>query len=267
MSSATATTTAPGSPDVAEAPVPFARLVKVELRKMFDTRAGFWLMASIAIIALLTCAGVILFADDSVLSFGTFSAAIGTPMAIILPVIGVLAVTSEYSQRTALTTYALVPNRGRVLAAKLVSVVLVGLVAMLVATGIGALSNVVGAAINGIDAVWNFSLAAFARVILASVLSMLIGFMLGVLLRSSPAAIVAYFVYSFVLPTVFGLLATFQEWFADVQPWVDVNFAITRLYDGSMGAEQWAQLGVTRLIWLWIPLAIGSWLVMRSEIK
>ena len=262
MSSATATTTAPGSPDVAEAPVPFARLVKVELRKMFDTRAGFWLMASIAIIALLTCAGVILFADDSVLSFGTFSAAIGTPMAIILPVIGVLAVTSEYSQRT-----ALVPNRGRVLAAKLVSVVLVGLVAMLVATGIGALSNVVGAAINGIDAVWNFSLAAFARVILASVLSMLIGFMLGVLLRSSPAAIVAYFVYSFVLPTVFGLLATFQEWFADVQPWVDVNFAITRLYDGSMGAEQWAQLGVTSLIWLWIPLAIGSWLVMRSEIK
>ena len=31
------------------APSPPSRLVKVELRKMFDTRAGFWLLASIGI--------------------------------------------------------------------------------------------------------------------------------------------------------------------------------------------------------------------------
>ncbi len=30
--------------------VPMSRLVKVELRKMFDTRSGFWLMMSIAIV-------------------------------------------------------------------------------------------------------------------------------------------------------------------------------------------------------------------------
>ena len=30
-------------------PVPFSRVINVELRKMFDTRSGFWLMSSIVI--------------------------------------------------------------------------------------------------------------------------------------------------------------------------------------------------------------------------
>ena len=30
-------------------PIPFWRLVLVELRKSYDTRAGFWLLATIAI--------------------------------------------------------------------------------------------------------------------------------------------------------------------------------------------------------------------------
>ena len=38
-------------------------------------------------------------------------------------------------------------------------------------------------------------------------LGLLVGFMLGVLIRSSAGAIVAYFVYSFVLPTLSALLA------------------------------------------------------------
>ena len=43
-------------------PVPLTRIIAVELRKMFDTRSGFWLIASIAITAVLAAAGVILFA-------------------------------------------------------------------------------------------------------------------------------------------------------------------------------------------------------------
>ena len=40
-------------------PVPLSRVINVELRKMFDTRSGFWLMASIVITALLTTIGTI----------------------------------------------------------------------------------------------------------------------------------------------------------------------------------------------------------------
>ena len=107
----------------------------------------------------------------------------------------------------------------------------------------------------------------FANIVLANVLGMLMGFMLGVLFRSSAGAIVGYFVYSLVLPVAFGTLAAFQEWFRDLQPWVDVNFAVTRLFDQTMTTEYWQQLAVATLVWLWIPLALGLRAVLRAEVK
>ena len=114
---------------------------------------------------------------------------------------------------------------------------------------------------------WDVTLADASLVMLGNVLSMLIGFMLGVLFRNSPGAIVAYFVYSLLFPTVFGMLAAFQEWFRDVQPWVDFNYAQTRLYDETMTGEMWAQLGVAGLVWLVLPLAVGLAMVRRAEVK
>ena len=90
---------------------------------------------------------------------------------------------------------------------------------------------------------------------------------MAALSAESAGAIVGYFVYSLVLPAALGALAAFQEWFRDLQPWVDVNYATTRLFDASMTAEYWQQLGVTTLVWLWIPLAIGLRAVLRAEVK
>ena len=247
--------------------IPFARIVSVELRKMFDTRSGFWLLASIGILSLLATTAVILWAPDSELDYETFASAIGFPMAVILPVIAVLSVTSEWSQRTGLTTFTFVPHRGRIIAAKAICAVGVGVVSMIVAGGIGAVGNVVGTAIAGVDTRWTVSLEEFGLIILANVLGLLVGFMLGVLLRSSPAAIVAYFVYNFVLTGLAELLASTQQWFADLRPWVDFNYTQGPLFEGSVTGEQWANLGVAGLFWLVIPLAIGLRLIMRSEVK
>ena len=248
-------------------PIPMSRVVGVEFRKMFDTRSGFWLMTSIGITALLATSAVILFAPDSELTFETFATAIGFPMAVILPMIAILSVTSEWSQRSGLTTFTLVPHRGRVIWAKAICSVLIGVVSMFIALLVGALGNVVGTAITGTEAIWNLTVTDFALIVLANVLSLLIGFMLGVVIRNSAGAIVAYFVYSLVLPTVFGMLAAFQTWFRDLQPWVDFNYASTALFNATPTGEQWGQLGVSTLIWLVAPLAVGLRLVLRSEVK
>ena len=101
--------------------IPFSRVVSVELRKMFDTRSGFWLLASIGITALIATGAVIAFAPDSELTFETFATAIGFPIAVILPMIAILSVTSEWSQRSGLTTFTLVPHRSRVVLAKAIA--------------------------------------------------------------------------------------------------------------------------------------------------
>jgi len=248
-------------------PVPLSRVTRIELRKMFNTRSGFWLMASIGIAALLATTAVILFAPDSELTYATFGAAIGAPMAVILPMVAILSVTSEWSQRSGLTTFTLVPHRGRVIAAKAIASVVVAVVSMLLAFGIGALGNVVGTAITGTPLVWDITFVECLYIVLGNVLGLLTGFMLGVLIRGSAGAIVGYFVYSLVLPPLFGVLAASQQWFADLRPWVDVNYAQSFLFNSSPTGEQWANIGVTGLCWLIIPMAVGLRLVMRSEVK
>src|SRR5436190_14892223 len=91
-----------------------SRLTLVELRKMTDTRAGFWLQ--LAVVGLtLAIAGLILgFGNDTDQSLEQMLKATIQPSANLLPVIGILLVSSEWSQRTAQVTFTLVPRRMRV---------------------------------------------------------------------------------------------------------------------------------------------------------
>ncbi len=248
-------------------PIPMTRVLAVELRKMFDTRSGFWLMASIGILAVLATAATIAFAPEEAQTYEAFASAIGFPMAVVLPMVAILSVTSEWSQRSGLTTFTLVPSRGRVITAKAVCAIGIGVVSMFLALGIGAVGNLLGTAISGAPTVWDVGVGEFLTIVVGTVLAMAIGFMLGVVIRSSPGAIVGYFVYSLVLPTALAMLAAFQGWFRDLQPWVDFNFAQSRLYEETMSGEMWAQLGVSSLPWLVLPLAVGLWAVIRSEVK
>ncbi|MEP7091286.1 MAG: ABC transporter permease, partial [Nocardioidaceae bacterium] len=238
-----------------------------ELRKMFDTRSGFWLMASIGILALLATTAVIAFASKEGLTYTSFATAIGYPLTLVLPIIAILSVTSEWSQRSGLTTFTLVPHRGRVIAAKAIVSVGVAIATIPLAFAVGALGNLIGAAIAGIRPVWDLTVTNVLTLILANVLSLLVGFMLGVIIRSSAGALVSYFVYSFVLPTLSIILATSQDWFRHLQPWIDFNYAGGTLIDGTVTSQQWAHLGVTAVIWLVIPLVIGLRLVLRAEVK
>ena len=249
--------------------VPLIRVTQVELRKMFNTRSGFWLIASIAISAVLATGGVILWAPDDGLTYSTFATAIRFPVVIILPLIAILAVTSEWSQRTGLTTFTLVPHRSRIITAKAISSVAIAIAAMVLTFAVGALGNLLGAAVRGTTPVWDVTLTQYLYYVLGMVLSLLTGFMLGVLIRSSTGAIVAYFVLTFVLPTIFGLLAESQQWFHDLQPWVDIQFAQSGLFifQQALTGEQWANIAVTGVTWLLIPMAVGLGFVMQAEVK
>lgn len=247
--------------------IPLTRIIGVELRKMFDTRSGYWLMASIVITSVLATAALIVFAPDDALTYDNFAAAVGAPMTVILPIIALLAVTSEWSQRSGLTSFTLVPQRGRVIGAKFLAAITVGVAAMFIALVVGALGTLVGSAVTGMEPVWNVTAGQFALIVLGSVLGMMFGFMLGLVIRSSAGAIVAYFVYTLVLPPLLGLLAAYQLWFADLQPWVDYNFAQQPLFEGDVTSQQWQHLAVAGALWFLLPLALGLLTVRRAEIK
>jgi hypothetical protein len=249
-------------------PVPTTRLVKVELRKMFNTRSGFWMLISIGVLSVIATGAVIIFAPDHAITYESFATAIGLPMSVILPMIAILAVTSEWSQRSGLTTFTLVPSRGRVIGTKAIATFLVGLGSMAVAFAVGAVGNLAGSALAGVDTVWDVSLSTAPQIVLGNLVGMAIGFTLGVVVRASAAAIVGYFVVSLVLPGILELLALVRDRFLDLQPWIDWNYTQVELFAGATNTgEEWAMLGSTTMIWIVIPLVAGLLFLRRSEVK
>ena len=248
-------------------PIPLSRVVRVELRKMFDTRSGFWLIASLGITALIATIATIAFAPDKDITYYNFAKAVGFPITVILPMIALLSITSEWSQRSGLTTFTYVPSRRRVVVAKTWSAVIVAVASMLFAFAVGAVGNVVGSTIAGTSLVWDLSLGHATTIVLGNLVSLSIGTMLGMLLRSSAGGLVVYFVYTLLLPTLSGILATSQSWFKDLQPWVDLNYAQGFLFEGMDSGAQWAHVAVTVTVWIVLPGIVGLRLVMRSEVK
>src|ERR1700742_613698 len=133
-----------------------ARLTKVELRKMVDTRSGFWLLLAVAGLTLVAVLITALFAHEDQRTFRHILSNGLQPAGILLPVVGILLVTSEWSQRTALVSFALVPHRTRLLAAK----ILAGVVLALAATALALVLAVLGTAIASTDVqhVWSLPL-------------------------------------------------------------------------------------------------------------
>jgi ABC-2 type transport system permease protein len=154
-----------------------------------------------------------------------------------------------------------------VIAAKFVSILLISVLALIVGVLLGALGNVLYGVFSGNTVVWGSAAKFTVYYLLLYVFGMATGFAFGALFLSSPAGIVIYFVYSFVLPTIFGIAAALMNWFESLQPWIDFNFSQSGLIDGTISGRDWLELAVSGVIWLVIPLAVGVWRIRRAEVK
>ena len=243
--------------------VPLFRLIQVELRKLVDTRSGRWLLVAIGVITAAVVTLFLFFAPPEELNFENFVNATITPQAVLLPILGILTVTSEWGQRTGLVTFTLEPNRGRVVVAKLIAVVTMGVIAVVIALGLAALGNVVGSALQEGDGGWTFGAAGLRDIFTLQLIGVVQGLAFGMLIMNSAGAIVSYF----VLPTAWGILTGTVAWFADIGKWVDLNTTQTPLTTHEMTGDAWLRLLVSVLIWVILPLALGWVRLLRRELK
>jgi ABC-2 type transport system permease protein len=245
--------------------VPLGRLVQVELRKMVDTRAGMWLFAAIGVVTVAAVTLFLFFAEPQDLTFANFAGVALTPQGFLLPILGILLITSEWGQRTALVTFTLEPNRARVVVAKVLAALIVSLIAVAVLLGVAALGNVLGSAIQDGDGSWTFGGQGLSYVLILQIGSIIQGLAFGMILMNSAAAIVTYFVLPLVFGIVFGLVTALE----DVAPWVDIGTAQTPLFefDEALSGSEWAHLGVASLIWIALPLVAGVIRLLRAEVK
>lgn len=249
-------------------PVSFGRLVQVELRKTYNTRAGLWLLITIG--ALVAIAEIIMVAvsitQDGTVQWGDFTGVAAGVTSVLLPVLGIMLVTSEWSQRTAMVTFTLEPRRPLVLMAKMLVGLILTAITVVFAVALGALCNmIVGLANGGTD--WTMGWRFLVGFLVSQSIAMLAGFALATLLLNTPAAIVVFFVYSYVLPGILFGAAALIGWVKDISPWINFAEAQGPLMDLSMDGKEWAHFAVATTIWLVIPFVVGLWRVLRAEVK
>lgn len=265
------------------APVPFKRLVAVESRKMTDTRAGLWLMAITG--GLVTLVFLLMLIIGSVngayIGADTWLQYLPVPVSLLVPVLAMTSVTQEWGQRTAMVTFALEPSRLRVALAKLTVVFGLAVATIALALVLGVLGNVINAAWVGHDLVWGIKGAALAWAIVTEALNLLMGFGLALLLLNTPAVVVIYYVYTFVLQSILSTLFVAFDWARSVLPWIDMGLAILPFNSSANQAASMqaagidlvdGPLGVARLVtsiglWVVLPLVLGTWRLLRAEVK
>jgi ABC-2 type transport system permease protein len=239
--------------------IPFPRLLRAEFRKATDTRAARWLLAAAVIIALAAQAVPLVFPRNVTQDRASFLTWSALGLSRLLPIALMLTMTAEWSQRTALTTFTLEPRRGRVLAAKVVASLAISVVGGCLAFVIAQAGLAVAPADGRHPAVgWSWpELAGFAAFV---ILTSAIGSAIGSALHNTAAAIVTYFALAGV--TSLLLIPAVEQ----AGRWVDTGETF-----GWMLAGQWSghapQIATSALIWVALPLAIGTIRITRRDIR
>lgn len=236
------------------------RLVGVELRKMVNTRSGFWV--PIAVTALTALVSIIASSNHGG-DRGTFMHvlhAASFPGAYLLPVMGVLLVCSEWSQRTTLTTFTLVPSRWRVLGAKLGASLIVSTIALVICVLFAVMAaSAFGHAPGGTGSL-PLTIILQAWLFLAG--GMVMGMAFGAAILVSAPAIVGYL----LLPVVWNGLASNISWLQTPARWLDSGSTLGPLTEQNLTGTQWAHAATTFALWIGVPLVIGLTRIGRGDL-
>jgi ABC-2 type transport system permease protein len=117
--------------------------------------------------------------------------------------------------------------------------------------------------------VWDVTATEALLFVAGNDLGLLTGFMLGVLIRNSVGAVVGYFIYTFVPPTVLPcgppVRRPSRTCAAGSTSATPNNPSSSSTADPPSSSGP--QIGVTAVCWLLLPLIGGIALVMKSEVK
>ncbi len=242
----------------------FLTLLRIELRKSVDTRSGRAMLGGILLLALAGLGWEVTHLGDDPVTLSRFIQVSTVGVRLLLPVIGIMAMTSEWTQRTALTTFTLSPRRGRVQLAKFLAAILLSVVVLtavvLLALGTTALGGLIDGSSPMYDTAQDPFWSGLAGVYLANALNVVMGAAFGAVLAQTAIAVTVYF----VAPTLWSLAA--PEVLKDRADWLDVFGAFGRIAERSFDGKVPETL-TSVAAWIVIPTILGFWMGGRREAK
>jgi ABC-type transport system involved in multi-copper enzyme maturation permease subunit len=234
-------------------------LLKVELRKLVDTRSGKAILGIGVAIPLAALVWMLFQGSDLIVSWRSYSQ-FRPVLGLTIPLIGLFAMTAEWTQRTALTTFTLSPRRGRVLAMKFAAAFGLSMAVLAVVVGMTVGAVALGGLITGQTPSYEFIGSDLRGLVIMTSLQVIMAAGFGALAAQTAAAVGAFLIaptlWSVAGPLLFG---------ANAQ-WVDVFSAYDQLSSGAP-LTNLPQTLTAIAVWVVLPTTIGVVRSLRREVK
>jgi hypothetical protein len=246
------------------------RLIRAELTKLRTTRVVYGMAAAVAAFAVLTVVAGVTTAGtqgNAPLSADSLPMLVGGPVTLLAGaalLLGILGMTGEFRHQTVTQTFLVTPDRGRVVAAKLLAYPLAGIALALATLAITAAAGAGWLAAKGLTP--SLLDARLGRVVgvalLGAGLCGLVGVGVGALVRNQVAALVGTLVWVLLVE---GLLLSLLN-APSLGKWLPSAAAAAAIT--SPGGDHLSRLGGTLLLAAYgLALAlIGTRLVVRRDI-
>jgi ABC-2 type transport system permease protein len=197
------------------------RLVASEVLKLRTTRLVYGLLAATLALAVVGTLATVAMSGEVAQTFPLDSAegvrnvfSNAGAGSIFVLVLGILGMTSEFRHNTVTETFLVTPTRGQVVAAKLVTYSVTGLVFALLAVAVTIAAALPALGSEGVDVSLGDVAGVLAGVVVVTAVYGLLGVALGSLIRNSTAAVVVALAWSFVVEgLVVGLVPDVGRWF------------------------------------------------------
>ena len=249
------TTTAPTAVIPAQR---FTTQIRVETRKLIDTRGGLAVIGTI----LATCLFALIWLASQAkygATYHRYSTGAANIVAYLIPVVTLLAMTAEWTQRTALTTFTLSPRRGRVLGAKFIAATAVSVAVLTVVLVLAAGATALGGALHG-HASWGHMGADIRSYFIIMFLEVVMAAAFAALAGQTAVALVAYF----IAPTAWAAFAA--NVLGGSARWFDIFATYDRLASDHP-LDHIGQTVTSIACWIAVPAVLGIRRSLHREIK
>jgi hypothetical protein len=238
---------------------PLAVAVRVESRKLVDTRSARCLLFAMILIGLtlIALAAGLPIERGGVLDVPVLLMGLALPGAIVAPLLAILSVTSDWQYKDVMTFYALQPRRLVILGAKYIAVTLFATAVMAAICLLAVLVAVVLAGFSRVDVVYTGLGQGLWYATCAVLIGSISGAAVASALMSTPLAVVVVLIQSTVADLLIGLVPNIPT--AYVRSSTFSNFL-------SEGGETLPALS-SAVIWILVPAAVGAWRHRRRDVN
>lgn len=238
-------------------------MVLVELRKSVNTRAGKGLLLTalgvIAIFAMIS-ATTLSGAQIDVAEMLRFAAA---PLFILMPTVAMISVTTEWTTRSAMTTFLLNPRRSQVAVSKLLAGWILSIGALIVAAGLCWLIGGLVAAATGSRITFEAGalLGSFTYCLISIVALNLLAMAIGSIVISTALGVAIFFLFTAGIDGLVGLV--FPAW----SSYLSFNAGLDAIANISLTGSNALPSVIAVAFWLAVPAVIGLQLFRTREIR